>query len=68
MFFDEGNLSAFDCVAQDGNEAELHHRCVGIEQHGLWNNDVEIVAIEGDTKVGVTRRVNNIDFVTLIRN
>ena len=51
--FDKGHFTALNSVSNDGDQAELHHGSVGVKQHRLWDDDVEVVAVEGHAKVAV---------------
>ena len=53
MNLDERDLAAFNSVSNDGHQPELHHGGVGVKQHGLWQDDVEVFTFEGDAKVAV---------------
>ena len=51
--FNERNLAALHSIADDGHQSELHHGCVGVKEHGLGKDDVQVVAVKRDAEVAV---------------
>ena len=50
---DERNLAALHSIANDGHQSELHHGSVGVKEHGLREDDVQVVPVKGDAEVAV---------------